>query len=97
MQVEIRIDPRFKGLRESMRWVAQDTLDTSKAMDILDFSDIDFERITFNTLDTPQVIAFNKKVKKFIVLQIIFKNDTLDEGFGIYGVQVQYVVGGYVK
>ena len=58
---------------------------------------IDFERITFNTLDTPQVIAFNKKVKKFIVLQIIFKNDTLDEGFGIYGVQVQYVVGGYVK
>ena len=74
-----------------------DTQIRSKAMDILDFSDIDFERITFNTLDTPQVIAFNKKVKKFIVLQIIFKNDTLDEGFGIYGVQVQYVVGGYVK
>lgn len=74
-----------------------DTQIRSKAMDILDFSDIDFERITFNTLDTPQVIAFNKKVKKFIVIQIIFKNDTLDEGFGIYGVQVQYVVGGYVK
>lgn len=68
-----------------------------KAMDILDFSDIDFSRITFNTLDTPQVIAFNKKVKKFVVLQIIFKNDVLDEGFGIYGVQVQYVIGGYVK
>lgn len=74
-----------------------DTQIREKAMDIFDFSDIDFSRFTFNTLDTPQVIAFNKKVKKFIVLQIIFKNDTLDEGFGIYGVQVQYVIGGYVK
>jgi len=74
-----------------------DTQIRSKAMDILDFSDMDFNRITFNTLDTPQVIAFNKKVKKFIALQLIFKNDTPDEGFGIYGVQVQYVIGGYVK
>ena len=66
-------------------------------MDILDFSDIDFERFTFNTLDTPQVIALNKKVKKFIVLQLIFENNAKDEGFGVYGVQTQYAVGGYVK
>lgn len=67
------------------------------AMDILDFSDIDFSRFTFNTLDTPQVVPLNKKVKKFIVLQLIFENKEVDEGFGIYGIQTQYAVGGYVK
>lgn len=67
------------------------------AMDILDFSDIDFSRITFNTLDTPQVVTLNKKIKKFIVLQLIFENSVKDEGFGIYGVQTQYAIGGYVK
>ena len=66
-------------------------------MDILDFSDIDFSRFTFNTLDTPQVVPLNKKIKKFIVLQLIFENKEVDEGFGIYGVQTQYAVGGYVK
>ena len=66
-------------------------------MDILDFADIDFERFTFNTLDTPQVIALNRKVKKFIVLQLIFENAVKDEGWGIYGVQTQYAIGGYVK
>lgn len=69
----------------------------SAAMDILDFSDIDFTRFTFNTLDTPQVVPLNKKIKKFIVLQLIFENKELNEGFGIYGIQVQYAVGGYVK
>lgn len=66
-------------------------------MDILTFADIDFERITFNTMDVPQVKAFNKKIKKFITLQLIFENDALNEGFGVYGAQVQYAIGNYVK
>ena len=66
-------------------------------MDIFDFSDIDFSRFTFNTLDTPQVKPFNTKVKKFILLQLIFENDAVNEGFGVYGAEVQYTVGNYVK
>ena len=66
-------------------------------MDIFDFGDIDFSRFTFNTLDTPQVKPFNTKVKKFILLQMIFENDAANEGFGVYGAQVQYALGGYVK
>lgn len=66
-------------------------------MDIFDFGDIDFERFTFNTLDTPQVKPFNTKVKKFISLQLIFENDVVNEGFGVYGAEVQYTVGNYVK
>ncbi len=74
-----------------------ESLICASTMDILNFADIDFERLTFNTLDTPQVKAFNKKVKQFIVLQLVFKNVAKDEGFGIYGAEVQYTLDGYVK
>lgn len=40
---------------------------------------------------------FNTKVKKFILLQLIFENDAVNEGFGVYGAEVQYTVGNYVK
>lgn len=69
----------------------------SGTMDIFDFSDIDFGRIDFNTLDAPQVKPFNTKVKKFVILQMIFENDAENEGFGVYGAEVQYAVGNYVK
>lgn len=69
----------------------------SATMDILDFGDIDFSRFTFNTMDVPQIVSFNAKVKKFITLQLIFENDALNEGFGVYGAQVQYAIGNYVK
>lgn len=73
------------------------TLIRTETMDILDFGDIDFSRFTFNGLDSPQTVAFNAKVKKFVTLQLIFENDVLNEGFGIYGIQIQYVYGQYVK
>lgn len=74
-----------------------DKLIRTQTMDILDFSDIDFERFTFNTTDLPQVIPFNKKIKKFITLQVIFRNAVKDEGFGIYGTEITFVQGNYVK
>lgn len=66
-------------------------------MDIFSFADIDFGRFTFNTRDTPQVIPFNRKIKKFITLQLIFRNAELNEGFGVFGAEVSYVLGNYVK
>lgn len=66
-------------------------------MDIFDFNDIDFERFSFNTNDSPQVLPFDTKVKKYITAQIIIKNDALGEGFGIYGIIKRFTVGGYVK
>ena len=74
-----------------------DKLIRTGTMDIFTFADIDFARFTFNTSDLPQVIPFNKKVKKFIALQLIFRNAVKDEGFGIYGTEVTYVEGNYVK
>ena len=66
-------------------------------MDIFDFNDIDFERFSFNTNDSPQVLPFDTRVKKYITAQIIIKNDALGEGFGIYGIIKRFTVGGYVK
>ncbi|RGX51647.1 MULTISPECIES: hypothetical protein [Anaerotruncus] len=66
-------------------------------MDIFDWDEIDFNRFTFNTIDTPQVVPFNTKIKKYIMLQIIVRNDALSEGFGIYGIEKRYTIGNYVK
>lgn len=68
-----------------------------KQMDILDFSDIDFERFTFNTDDSPQEIFLNRKVKNYKRLQIIARNSEVNEGFGIFQITKHYVTGNYAK
>lgn len=68
-----------------------------KPMDILDFSDIDFERITFNTDESPQEIFLNRKVRNYKRLQIIVRNREPNEGFGIFQITKHYVTGNYAK
>jgi len=68
-----------------------------KTMDILDFTDIDFERFTFNTDDSPQEIFLNRKVKNYKRLQLIVRNDEVNEGFGIFQITKHFVVGNYAK
>ena len=66
-------------------------------MDILNFNDVDFERFTFNTNDSPQDIYLRKKIKKYKRLQFIIKNDGNSEGFGIYQIAKTFAVGNYAK
>ena len=66
-------------------------------MDILDWDDIDFDRFTFNTNDSPQDIFFKKKVKKYKRLQIIVENDALNEGFGVLQIVKTFTIGNYAK
>ncbi|MBR6208716.1 MAG: hypothetical protein IKQ69_06935 [Oscillospiraceae bacterium] len=68
-----------------------------KEKDILDFTDIDFERFTFNTDESPQEIFLNRKVKNYKRLQIIVRNKVLNEGFGIFKITKHYVLGNYAK
>jgi hypothetical protein len=68
-----------------------------KPMDILDFNDIDFERFTFNTDDSPQEIFLNRKVKNYKRLQILVRNSQVNEGFGIFQITKHFVVGNYAK
>lgn len=69
----------------------------SGTMDILDWDDIDFDRFTFNTNDSPQDIFFKKKVKKYKRLQIIVENDAVNEGFGVLQIVKTFTVGNYAK
>ena len=69
----------------------------SGTMDIFDFEDIDFERFTFNTNDSPQEIFFKVKIKNYKRLQFIVENDEINEGFGIFQIVKTYKVGSYAK
>ena len=69
----------------------------SANMDIFTFEDLSFERLSFNTNDSPQDIYLKKKVKKYKRMQIIVKNDGLNEGFGIFRITKTYAIGNYAK
>lgn len=66
-------------------------------MDIFSWDDIDFERFTFNSDDSPQEIFFNRKLKNYKRLQIVVRNDEVNEGFGIHQITKQYVTGNFAK
>ena len=65
--------------------------------DIFNWTDIDFSRFTFNSNDAPQVLPFNSKVKKYKTLQLIMKNDAMNEAFGIFGIIKRYTIGTSVR
>ncbi len=61
--------------------------------DIFDFADIDFNRFTFNTDDSPLIVATNKPLRRFMLVQFRFENAEA-EAFGFYGFEVQYIIQG---
>ena len=82
----------FRTDRDVVGWQA-----ASGTMDIFDWSDIDFSRFTFNANDGPAEIPFNRKVKNYKRLQIIIKNDAVNEGFGVYAITKHFVTGNFAK
>ena len=66
-------------------------------MDIFDWEDIDFSRFTFVSNDAPQEIPFRCKVRNYRRLQILVKNDAVNEGFGVYGIVKHFAFGGFEK
>ena len=66
-------------------------------MDIFDWEDIDFARFTFNANDGPAEVPLNRKVKNYKRLQIIVKNDAVNEGFGVFSIVKHFVTGNFAK
>lgn len=66
-------------------------------MDILSWEDIDFERFTFNGVESPQTVMLNSKVKKYLTAQIIVRNAEVNEAFGVYKIEKVYTKGNYNK
>lgn len=66
-------------------------------MDIFGFEDVDFGRFTFDTDDSPKVIATNTKAKKFMHIQFIIENNVAGEGFGFYEMELSFIIVGKYK
>lgn len=64
--------------------------------DRLTFEDIDFSRFTFST-STNNVIPILVKVKKWKLIQIILISDAINEGFGVYEIELYYEDAGEAK
>ena len=76
----------------------QDKFVCSGNVDITDiFEEIDFERLTFISETGPREIYFNKKQRKYKRLQLVFVNDEINEGFGIFKIVKTFAVNGYSK
>ena len=69
----------------------------SGAVDIFDWEDIDFSRLSFDSNDGPREIFFNTKVKKYKRLAIYIRNNTVNEGFGVFAITKNFVKGNYAK
>ena len=74
-----------------------DTFVRKHLMDIFDWNNMDFERFTFNTNESPQDVYLKKKVKKYKRLQLIIINDGKNEGFGILQIAKTFTTGNYAK
>ncbi|WOC74133.1 hypothetical protein RX717_08840 [Intestinibacillus sp. NTUH-41-i26] len=64
--------------------------------DRLTFEDIDFARFTFNT-SVNTVIPLLIKKKKWKLIQIILISDAVNEGFGVYEIELRYEEAGEAK
>lgn len=82
----------FRTEQDPVEWpAAEDTLD------IFDWEDVDFSRFTFEANDAPREVLFRTPVRRYKRLQIIVKNNVVNEGFGIFGITKHYVVGNFAK
>ena len=88
--------------RSSVEISVQTEKDTGRfvryqTMDILSWEEIDFERFTFNGIESPQTVMFNRKIKKYLTAQVIVKNEAVNEAFGLYKIEKRYTKGNYSK
>lgn len=82
----------FRTDRDAIAWQA-----AAGETDIFDWEDIDFARFTFNANDGPAEIPFQRKVKRYKRLQILVKNDAVNEGFGVYAIVKHFAAGNFAK
>ena len=64
--------------------------------DLFSFEDIDFNRFTFNT-SVNTVVPIGTKKKKWKLIQIYLVSDALNEGFGVYEIEIYYEEAGVAK
>jgi len=76
---------------------AMDKQATSEDVDVFDWEDIDFSRFTFESYNGPREIFINTKVKKYKRLQIMVRNRTAGESFGVFAITKHFIAGNFAK
>ena len=61
------------------------------------FERVNFARVCFDSGDSPREIYFNRRQRRYKRIQLIFENNRLNEGFGIYKIVKTYSVNGWSK
>ncbi|MEG0091243.1 MAG: hypothetical protein RSA20_05450 [Oscillospiraceae bacterium] len=61
------------------------------------FGSVNFKRFTFSGNSTVKQFYTMKKERRYTRLQIILKNDVVNEGFGVHSIVKNYTVKGYGK
>ncbi|MCI7126000.1 MAG: hypothetical protein MR935_07400 [Agathobaculum sp.] len=64
--------------------------------DRLTFEDINFERFTFSTAVNTMIPLLTKK-KKWKAIQILLISDAVNEGFGVYEIDIRFFYGNFAK
>lgn len=63
----------------------------------LDFSSLDFSKLSFSTDTTPKTVSTKIKIKKVDKARFRLENNQKNEPFGIYDIAFEYVENGYYK
>ena len=67
-----------------------------RSVGVFSWDDIDFNDFTFNTSEY-MVVPFNSKFKKYKAIQVICRNDKVNQAFGVLGIIRRYVIGNFAK
>ena len=63
---------------------------------VFNFRNLDFQNLTFNT-QPHAFVPFGRKVKDYRLIQVICRNDELNQGFGVYAIERRFVRGYFAK
>ena len=63
---------------------------------VFHFKHTDFKNFTFNTFPNG-FIPFDHKVKDYRMIQVICRNDEVNQGFGVYAIERRFVRGYFAK
>lgn len=70
---------------------------TTVSTGIFEWSPLYFEGFTFVSNNNARTMVIKKKVKNYQALQLIFTNEKMNEGFGIFSITKEYQIGNYIK
>ncbi len=94
----------LKPVTRSSVTISAKTLDNVKGVeilkhtcDILNLSDVNFNRYTFEADDNARTIVIKHKIKNYTAVQFIFSNKEKNEGFGVFSLIKCFTPTNYVK